>query len=268
MKKTILIITILLTLLFVVSCNENIKVEQVDDSQVPSTEPAQDTNKNTVQKDNTNEQPAAREPLEIKAPLNNELQLIVEKATKNTNYQYFYSGRVRDEFRNFEDINDHDVYVKDNKVQKKFIAPVKFGDKTYYDKLFIDYETKEAYGICVTPLTIVCRELNKKYESFSFEKSKVKVDPRELSINIGSDAKKTGTSLINGRKNSVYEFERDGFTHRLSVDDFTGITMRFLVLSYDGDEEIIEEEHDFNKLATGNVLIKEVSVPSDYTLKE
>ena len=115
MKKIILIITILLTLLFVVSCNENIKIEQVDDTKIPSTEPAQDT----VQKQDTNQgQAAAREPQEVRGSLNNELQSIVDKATKNTNYQYFYSGRVRDEFRNFIDLDDHDVYVNENKVQR------------------------------------------------------------------------------------------------------------------------------------------------------
>jgi hypothetical protein len=265
MKKIILIITILLTLLFVVSCNENIKIEQVDDTKIPSTEPAQDT----VQKQDTNQgQAAAREPQEVRGSLNNELQSIVDKATKNTNYQYFYSGRVRDEFRNFIDLDDHDVYVNENKVQRKFIAPVKFEDNIYYNKIFVNRETKDSFGICDTPLNLVCKNLDKKYKTISFELAKVNIDPRELSINIGSDAKKTGTSLINGRKNTVYEFERDGFNHRLSVDDFTGIAMRYLVLSYDNDEEIIEQEHDFNKLATGNVLDKEVSVPSNFDLKE
>ena len=186
----------------------------------------------------------------------NDVKTLLAKSKGITNYYYLYDN---------EDIESYEILVKDSRMKKVYVTPVKLSGETFYDEVYLDSSKKTAIAIC-TKTSVLCDSSRGKAYSLNYENQLPKIDPVNL-INQVKTAQKVGTQVIDNRQTTVLEYINvDGKREKLFVDDFYGIPLQQII--YENEEDEILEKHLFAKLSVGNVKENEITMPSSYTLQE
>ncbi len=191
-----------------------------------------------------------------------EVAALLDKGKGRTSYHYAFNYKVMDEFGNYRVKADYEVFVKNDKVKKVYIAPVKLNKEVFYDNVYLDNAAKTALVTCVKTGSL-CSPAYKKVYTADYEAEELPFTAVELLEKVPLDAQVTGTSALYGRSASIIEYGSE----RLYVDTYFGLPLKHEVYKVEGDQEIILEESTFTRLSV-DVKDGDVTVPKDFVMVE
>ncbi len=123
--------------------------------------------------------------------------------------------------------------------------------------------TKEASAICEIELLLCDGE--KVIHEVDYESEEITVFPLDIMKNIPSSAEVFGSEVINNRKATIISYvNADGKNEKVSIDDFYGIPLKWIIYEVIDEDEIVLEKYTFNKLGANNVKTADVTPPEDY----
>jgi hypothetical protein len=186
---------------------------------------------------------------------NSEVKEFIEKSFDVDNYKYAYSSSILNPNKLYYAEPTYDVYIKEDNIRKSYLSPVKI-DRAYYSDIYlIGFE--KALGVC-SEVVLVCKG-GEEAVSLNYDEHKLKMTPLDLIQNIPNDALVVGLETFDNRKAKIFEYYLEGKKVRLSVDIYSGLTLKKLVYGFEDDDEVVLEKHYFRDLAVGNVRNADVS---------
>ncbi|HLD00272.1 MAG TPA: hypothetical protein VJC39_00840 [Candidatus Nanoarchaeia archaeon] len=203
-------------------------------------------------------------------PLSDLPEEIVNLIAQNldiVNYRYSYQQQIVGASGNLMQEDYYEVFIKNNKVLKKYLQAVKLGGDTFYNKVFLDSDLQTAIAVCDSSTTL-CEDLkDKKYIQLEYADEALGITPKDLPSTVSSETKKIGTTVIDNRKNSIFEYMLDGKLVKMYIDESSGLTMRVEFYRLENEDKILERRLNYSKLSINSVLSSEVNLPEGYTLK-
>ncbi len=199
--------------------------------------------------------------------LDPEIEELLTKGKDDTNYNYLFLSRVRDDYGNYNEAW-YTVFVKDKKAKKVYLDPKKLRGDIFYNEVYLDTEKGTAIGICTT-LGVLCEKILDKAYALDYSSEKVGVTPVDVLKKVGLNAKKVGEEVLDNRKTTLIEYTNfKGQKERLSVDNYFGLPLKQVIYLASGEEEIIAETTTFSKISVDNVRSADVTLPEKYQLVE
>ena len=214
--------------------------------------------------------PAGQKPVVVEkvvpaVQVDSEVAAIVEKSSSVTNYKYLFSSKIRNRVELYDE-KKYDVYVANGVFKKVYSHPLKFQENIYYDQVYIDPAARTAVGICAAK-GVSCEGLERKSFIVSYDAEKISLLPLDLLHSLPPQARKTGKELVDDRQASIIEYPVTGGKEKISVDDYSGIPLKWDVLTVNGDEETLQQEFTFTQLVVGNIKQSDITLPAGYALQ-
>jgi len=256
--KLLSIISIVVVILFLVSCSPLLLKKTTDDSATAPTETQEDLADETEVVVNQKPTITVVPPTDDSATgYSAEIQELMDKNKKVKSYKYIYDVPSGDSY---------EYYVSGDKAKKKYISLRKSNLlNVYYDEVYLYLNTKKAYASCTLGASS-CVAIWKRAYPTNFDKQVVSLTPLDLVNSMGYDARKVGEEVIDNIQTVVVEHtNKQGKKERLWLDTFYGMPMKQII--YDGVEGAMKEEkHTFTRLIV-DVLESEVTMPVDFQIQ-
>jgi len=134
------------------------------------------------------------------------------------------------------------------------------------DTIYFDKSEKTAYGYCTDERTFACPAENRdKAYNLDYNAVKEEIFPLNLIKNIDY-AEKTGSATIDGRKNTILEWNnQDGNRERVWIDNYFGFVMKQEI--YDDNDEVLEK-HTFTAPSINKLKDQDVNLPEGVEIVE
>lgn len=256
--KLLSIISVMVVILFLVSCSPMLLKKTTDDStNVPAeTEKASEEAGEEV---TVNQKPTITvvPPLEDSTGYSAEIKELMDKNKKVKSYRYIYDVPSGDSYEYFTTGPKVKKYY--NILRKSNLVNV------YYNEVYLNSNTKQAYALC-TLSAYSCTYSRDKAFQINYDKEKVDVTIFDLVRSMGYDAHKVGEEMIDNVQTIIIEHtNKQGKKERLWLDTYYGMPMKQII--YDNVEGAMKEEkHTFSRLIVP-VLDSEVTMPVNYELQ-
>lgn len=199
--------------------------------------------------------------------LSSEAASFVEKSKDVDNYYYLYQSKTRNAAGNLIEGDSYRVHVRGNQVLKEYLSPVKLKNDIFYNKVYLNLEAKTAVVTCDQG-GVLCESSWKKAYIIDYGLEKLDLMPKEIIQNINPAAKMVGKEVIDDRKTTILEYQENGKTVHLFVDEYSGLPMKKTTYSLTGGEKVVEKMITFINLALRGVSAADVAVSSDFKLVE
>lgn len=265
MNKTVFIgslITILVLALILITACSSSTPEQAAAGLGPDQEQNQARIPNQYDKI-TESQPSAQVAEEAPA-YSAEVAGLIEKSADIASYYYSYSSSIRDEYGNYDQSDDYEAQVKNNKIKKSYLEPVRLNSSTFYSEVYLDAEQETAFITCGL-VTVLCEESRQKFYFIRYPAVKIRILPLEIIGNIPATAEKVSTETINGRQAIILEYVNSaGNKERLSLDSYSGFPLKQESFILEDDEEILLQRSAFNLKSFNDIKNADVNVPDNY----
>lgn len=188
-----------------------------------------------------------------------EVAVLVDKSKDITNYHYLFDAGSG---------QGYDVFVRQEKVRKVYLDPVKLDQEIYYNEVYLDLTQKTAIGIC-SKVGVTCEKAWGKKYTLNFDRELPMLFPVDLVKQIPFSAQKVGEAVVDRHDTVIIEFKtEDGNVEQLFLDTFTGLPLQQLIFEQGNKEKPLLGKHTFANTAVKNVLASEVTLPESYVFGE
>lgn len=188
----------------------------------------------------------------------NDVAALVKTGTR-TSYHYFFNHKARDEFGNYHETADYEVFVVGDKVKKAYISPVRLDKGLFYDQMYLDNTAKTAFATCIKR-TVLCEPSFEKVYRAEYEE--LPFTAIDILQGVPPEAKSLGNRALYGRSALLIEYGNE----RLYIDTHFGLPLKHQVFKVEEGQEIILEESTFTRLS--DALDSDVTVPEEFVLVE
>ena len=181
------------------------------------------------------------------------LAALLLKNKDATNLHYIFDA---------EKVTGYEIYLRGGKAKKIYTDTKFLRNEVYYNKVFLDWSSQQAVGIC-DKLGISCSSIWNKAYQVPFESEGIYATPAEVVQRVRY-GREVGSEFFDDRKLKIIEFvNREEKRERLSVDPYYGLPLRQVIFAADNT---MEEQHTFINLEVGQIKESEVTVPTQYAL--
>ncbi|MBI4153304.1 hypothetical protein HY497_02175, partial [Candidatus Woesearchaeota archaeon] len=132
---------------------------------------------------------------EVADARDNEVAALVKKGTR-TSYHYFFNHKVRDDFGNYHETADYEVFVVGDKVKKAYISPVRLDKELFYDQLYLDNTAKTAFATCIKR-SVLCEPSFEKVYPAEYEE--LPFTAIDILQRVPAEVKSLGNRALYGR---------------------------------------------------------------------
>lgn len=240
MKHKILIMFMVLSvmLLFIGGCVEIAETEPTGEP--PVTEAGENI---TTEEEPQREEVEGGEGEEVEEKIMSEelSELLAKAEQKVTSMYYLFYGPPQDHI-------GYGFYVRGEKMKVSLPARVRFDEGRHYDTVYLNTDTKLAYGYCEAP------ECADKETAFTVKyKDYIKETPFDK-LKLVEYGEIKGDETVENRKTKVVEFEGKNVSGKMWIDTYSGLPLKV--------EEVVEGETiktEYRSLSVNSVMEEDVT---------
>jgi len=179
---------------------------------------------------------------------------LIKKGENRDNFQYTYKYTYRESNGNYFSAPVFDLYMKENKVKKVYLSPIKNDGVYYREVYFVD---GKVLGVCDTK-SVLCDDAEGMV--YDIQGEDLGVTPIDILDDLPYRAEVKGTEMFDGRKVTVVQYEEGDTKVKVYIDPYYGLPLKKVIYGFDDDEEIVLKRWEFTNIAAGNVRNADVSL--------